>query len=80
MRNITERVAAMVQAHWQTALEADTAKEWDWRWDHLSAVLSGMHAGSNFFGELSQEEWDEFMECYELLMAVALRHYLGGLR
>jgi hypothetical protein len=78
MKCITERVAAMVQTQWQTALESDTAKDWDWRWDHLSAVLSGMHAGINYFGGLSQEEWNEFMECYELLTAVALKHYLEG--
>jgi hypothetical protein len=76
MRDITERVAAMVQVRWQTAHESEDAAEWAWRWNRLGATLGGMHAGVNHFGELDAEEWDEFIDCYRLLKNIALHHYL----
>ena len=76
--DMQKRVAEMVEIIWKVAHEADNQRDWEWRWNHMSTTLSGMHSGVNYFGGLDRDEWREFVDATRLLRQVAFEHYMRG--
>lgn len=64
-----ENICFAVDIEWQVALEADTKGDWDFRWNRMEAMLSGVWTLANVLAD--SDEQRALLEDIHLLKVIA---------